>query len=73
VEKGLITQALIYSDALDSDFIGCLAHQLEGLRFNGEDMAQALSGLGKASDTVGEISQKIIADDIASAIRDQSF
>ncbi len=73
VEKGLITRALIYSDALDSDFIESLAHQLQGLRFNGEDMARALSGLGKASDTVGEISQKIIADDIASAIRDQSF
>lgn len=73
VEKGMIAQTLIYSDALDSDFIGLVASRLEGLHFRSQEMAQALSGLGHEADTVGEISQKTIADDLASAIRDRAF
>ncbi|HAL73939.1 MAG TPA: lipoate--protein ligase, partial [Clostridiales bacterium] len=44
IEEGLIRQAVIYSDALDSDFIEALAFQLEGCRFQSAALVAALSG-----------------------------
>ncbi len=73
VEKGVIAQALIYSDALDSDFIGQIAASLAGVRFNPQEIADHVAGLGKADDTVGEISQPTIANDMAQVIRQRLF
>lgn len=73
VEEGVIVQAVIYSDALDSDFIRRIADSLTGLHFNSQEIAGRVAGLGKAGDTVGDISQQTIAGDMAQVIRQGLF
>jgi len=73
VEEGMISQAMIYSDALDSDFIGQIAASLAGLAFDPQKIAGRVASLGKASDSVGEISQQIMADDLAQVIHQRLF
>ena len=73
MEQGTIKDVLIYSDALDSDFIGEISEGLVGLRFHSEEIAKRVETLGTDRNTVGEISQKKIADDIGNVIRDHSF
>ncbi|NLA71689.1 MAG: lipoate--protein ligase [Clostridiaceae bacterium] len=73
VEQGIITDAVIYSDALDSDFIAQIADALLSSRFTSRDMANRVASLDGDCDTVGEISQKTIRDDMVKVILDQSF
>lgn len=42
LENGLVRQSVLYSDALDSDFIRTLAAALDGCRFHSADLAAAL-------------------------------
>ncbi len=73
VEEGIIRDSLIHSDVLDSDFMDLVAASLTGSPFVSGEMADRIRGLGSDRDTVGEISQKIIADDLVQVIRDQAF
>ena len=73
VEQGVVNELVIYSDALDSDFIQTISDSLPGTRFHSENIASHIEAMGTDRNTVGEISQKIIADDIAHVIRDHSF
>ncbi|HZK29315.1 MAG TPA: lipoate--protein ligase [Clostridia bacterium] len=73
VERGFISDVAIYSDALDSDFIRQIATELHGSRFTSRDMANRVSSLGCEGDTVGEISQIAIRDDMVKVILDQAF
>lgn len=73
VEQGILKDVLIYSDALDSDFFREISESLVGLRFHSEEIAKRVEMLGSDRNTVGEISQKKIADDIGIVIRDHSF
>lgn len=73
VDQGFITESVIYSDALDSDFFREIQEALKGVRFNSREMAEAVESLGSHEDSVGEISQKTIADDIGNVIRDRAF
>ncbi|MFA5585110.1 MAG: lipoate--protein ligase [Saccharofermentanales bacterium] len=73
VEEGRITDALFYSDALDSDLIHGLAHSLRGTRFHGDEIADRILRLGQAADTVGSIPGEKITADLAAVIRSHSF
>ena len=73
VEEGRITDALFYSDALDSDLIDGLAHSLRGTRFHGDEIADRILRLGQAADTVGSIPGEKITADLAAVIRSHSF
>jgi lipoate-protein ligase A len=73
VEQGIISEAQIFSDALDSDFFRQIANSLPGTPFNSHHLADRIAGLGEVDETVGEISQKTIADDMGHVIREQSF
>jgi lipoate-protein ligase A len=42
VEKGVITDAEIYSDAMDSDYIDCVKTALQGIEFSTQCIANAL-------------------------------
>ncbi len=72
-EGGIIRDSLIHSDALDSDFMDLVAASLTGSPFVSGEMADRIGGLGSDRDTVGEISQKTIADDLVQVIRDHAF
>jgi lipoate-protein ligase A len=73
VEHGTIADAVIYSDALDSDFIDELSQSLVGVPFSSEAMAAKIEPLGRASETIGDITQNTIARDMAGVLRDRAF
>ena len=73
VAQGIIADTVIFSDALDSDFIDCIAQSLIGVPFTSRDMAERVKSLGSAKDTVGDISQTVIARDIARTLLDEAF
>ncbi len=73
VAHGIIADTAIYSDALDSDFIDSVAKSLIGVPFTSRDMAERVESLGNAKDTIGDISQTVIARDIAQSLRDEAF
>jgi lipoate-protein ligase A len=73
VTQGIIADTVIFSDALDSDFIDCIAQSLIGVPFTSRDMAERVKSLGSAKDTVGDISQTVIARDIARTLLDEAF
>lgn len=73
VEQGLVREAVIYSDALDSDLMDRVAASLPGVPFNSEAIAARVILLGEAADTVGEIPQETIVQDLATVLRDQAF
>jgi bis(5'-nucleosidyl)-tetraphosphatase len=73
VAQGIIADTVIFSDALDSDFIDCIAQSLIGVPFTSRDMAERVKSLGSAKDTVGDISQTVIAHDIARTLLDEAF
>ena len=64
---------MIYSDALDCDFFKEIQEALKGVRFNSREMAEAVESLGSHEDSLGEISQNTIADDIGNVIRDRAY
>jgi lipoate-protein ligase A len=45
LEKGIIAEAAVYSDAMDEEFIGMLPSLLKGLRLNGLVMANCICGI----------------------------
>ncbi len=73
VAQGIIADTTIYSDALDSDFIDCIAQSLIGVPFTSREMAKRVESLGNAYETVGDIPQTVIAADIARSLLEEAF
>ncbi len=73
VEAGIITDAVIYSDALDSDFFEEMSSRLPGSPFRPEEIADRLLHKIDEEETVGGTSRQMIANDLVQVIRDQSF
>jgi lipoate-protein ligase A len=73
VAQGIIADIVIFSDALDSDFIDCIAKSLIGVPFTSRDMAERVESLGCTEETIGDISQTVIAHDIARTLLDEAF
>lgn len=73
VTQGIIAETTIYSDALDSDFIDCIARSLIGVPFTSREMAKRIKTLGNADETVGDIPQTVIAEDIAQTLLDEAY
>jgi len=72
VEKGLVSQASIYTDALDCDFIDSLRPLLTGRRFHSEDLAAALRQAACDGEGFGPSRQQM-AQDLADLIREQNW
>jgi lipoate-protein ligase A len=72
IEQGLIRQAAIYSDALDSDFIAVLASRLEGCRFQSAALVSALSGT-PAQDICYGPSRVEMLEDLIRLIQEQNW
>lgn len=72
VQQGVISQAQIYSDALDCDFIDEIAICLQGLPFRSEAMAEAVLALMPAGSGF-IVSRRQMADDIAHVLRSQGW
>jgi len=72
IEEGLIRQAAIYSDALDSDFIETLAAQLKGCRFHSAAMINALAGTPAQDISFGP-SRVEMLQDLTRLIHEQSW
>ena len=72
VEQGLVRQASLYTDALDSDFIDCLAPLLTGCRFHSADLARALEQAPCAGEGFGP-SRLRMTQDLAGLIREQNW
>lgn len=73
VSQGMITQARIYSDALDSDFIDRISAGLQGLPFRSEDMAQAVLGLAARDRNDFGVSHTQMAEDLAGLFRAEGW
>jgi lipoate-protein ligase A len=67
LKSGVITDARVYSDAMDADFISLLPEALKGCAFRSESLAARL----RALPAVGE--QKKIADDIAAFFIEKGY
>ncbi len=73
VTQGVVADAAIFSDALDSDFIEHIAQSLIGAHFNSREMAERVASLGNPNETVGEIPQSVIAEDIARTLLNEAY
>ncbi len=67
LKNGVITQASVYSDAMDADFIGQLPEALVGVSFNSAEIAARLRAL------TGTEEQKKIADEIAAFFIEKAY
>lgn len=72
VENGIVTEAMLYSDALDSDFISQQPNRLKGLSFSSKAMADALENDVDDEINYG-VSRRKMAADIAGLIRDEGW
>ena len=48
LQKGIVTEAEVYTDALDTEIAAKVCDALRGVRFDTADMAEALGGAGFA-------------------------
>ena len=66
-KDGKVTDAKLYSDAMDADFIAGIAPALSGCIFRSTDLAKRLRTLPKTED------QQKIVEDIAQYIEQQGY
>ena len=72
ISKGQVTRASVYSDALDSDYIGQIPDLLTGCRFHSADLAGALQTDDSCADDLVTPRCQMAAD-IAGLIREQNW
>ena len=72
VEKGVVSKATIYSDALDSDFIEMMASKLCGCRFQSTAMAAAVAQKPGQGNGFGP-PRELMVNDIAELILEQNW
>ena len=72
ISKGQVTRASVYSDALDSDYIGQIPDLLTGCRFHSADLAGALQTDDSCADDLVTPRCQMAAD-IAALIREQNW
>jgi len=73
VAQGSVTDAAIYSDALDGDLIEQAALSLIGSRFNSREMAARVASLGRTDEVFGEIPPAVITADIAKVLLEEGY
>ena len=73
VAQGSVTDAAIYSDALDGDLIEQAALSLIGSRFNSREMAARVASLGRPDEVFGEIPPAVITADIAKVLLEEGY
>ncbi len=72
IDKGIVRQVKVYSDALDSDMIAELPALLAGSRFQSPVLAAALQHLSDPDESFGP-SRRQMADDIGNLILEQNW
>lgn len=72
VNQGIITDAQIYSDALDCDFIDPVIRCLKGKRFSSNELAEAVLSNAPEGDGFG-VSRRKMAEDISGMLREQGW
>jgi len=67
LEKGIITRAVVYSDALDEEFVVMLSETLTGLQLNSSVLS------GSIADMAMEAGREQMKSDVAAWLRDRSL
>lgn len=72
IEKGLVSQLTIYSDALDSDFLDQLSVVIPGTQFHSGSLAQAIMMVSSDDPGYGP-GRQVMSRDIADLMRRQNW
>ncbi len=76
LEDGIVTDAVVYSNAMDADYIEGLSVLLKGCKFNSEclaDRISAVADINSAAPIPGSMGADVMTDDIVKWLRDMDF